>query len=51
MDLTISINKPIGFGLLTCENIEQAKAINYKLVQNDEQLHRVKKSNLEKPRT
>ena len=25
MDLNISINKPIGFGILTCENIEQAK--------------------------
>ena len=25
MDLSISMNKPIGFGLLTCENIEQAK--------------------------
>ena len=25
MDLSININKPIGFGILTCENIEQAK--------------------------
>ena len=25
MDLSISMNKPIGFGLLTCNNIEQAK--------------------------
>ena len=25
MDLSIAINKPIGFGILTCENIEQAK--------------------------
>ena len=24
MDLSININKPIGFGVLTCENIEQA---------------------------
>ena len=24
MDLSININKPIGFGILTCENIEQA---------------------------
>ena len=24
MDLSIEINKPIGFGILTCENIEQA---------------------------
>ena len=26
MDLTISSKKPIGFGILTCENIEQALA-------------------------
>tara|TARA_B100001540_G_C15685448_1_gene586809 strand:- start:545 stop:985 length:441 start_codon:yes stop_codon:yes gene_type:complete len=25
MDLSISMSKPIGFGLLTCNNIEQAK--------------------------
>ena len=25
MDLTIFMNKPIGFGILTCDNIEQAK--------------------------
>ena len=25
MDLSISLNKPIGFGVLTCENIEQAQ--------------------------
>tara|TARA_Y100000588_G_C14164062_1_gene886139 strand:- start:667 stop:1182 length:516 start_codon:yes stop_codon:yes gene_type:complete len=25
MDLTIDINKPISFGILTCENLEQAK--------------------------
>ena len=25
MDLSIAINKPIGFGIITCENIEQAK--------------------------
>ena len=25
MDLTISLKKPIGFGILTCDNIEQAK--------------------------
>ena len=25
MDLNISINKPIGFGILTCENLEQAR--------------------------
>tara|TARA_B100001123_G_scaffold225519_1_gene253873 strand:+ start:50 stop:490 length:441 start_codon:yes stop_codon:yes gene_type:complete len=25
MDLNISINKPIGFGILTCDNIEQAR--------------------------
>ena len=24
MDLSIDINKPIGFGILTCENIDQA---------------------------
>ena len=24
MDLSIDINKPIGFGIITCENIEQA---------------------------
>ncbi len=24
MDLTVNINKPIGFGVLTCENMEQA---------------------------
>ena len=24
MDLSIEINKPIGFGILTCENMEQA---------------------------
>tara|TARA_B100000029_G_C17482811_1_gene926141 strand:+ start:373 stop:780 length:408 start_codon:yes stop_codon:yes gene_type:complete len=24
MDLSIEINKPIGFGILTCENIDQA---------------------------
>ena len=24
MDLSVSINKPVGFGILTCENIEQA---------------------------
>ena len=24
MDLSIEISKPIGFGILTCENIEQA---------------------------
>ena len=24
MDLSIEINKPIGFGVLTCENIDQA---------------------------
>ena len=24
MDLSIQINKPIGFGILTCDNIEQA---------------------------
>ena len=24
MDLSININKPIGFGILTCENIVQA---------------------------
>ena len=24
MDLSISSNKPIGFGILTCENLEQA---------------------------
>jgi len=24
MDLSIQINKPIGFGVLTCENIDQA---------------------------
>ena len=24
MDLSIEINKPIGFGILTCENLEQA---------------------------
>ena len=24
MDLSISINKPIGFGILTCENMNQA---------------------------
>ena len=24
MDLSIEINKPIGFGVLTCENLEQA---------------------------
>ena len=24
MDLSIKINKPIGFGILTCENLEQA---------------------------
>ena len=32
---------------LIMENIEQAKVINCKLVKNDEQLHRVKKNNLE----
>ena len=26
MDLSISSNKPIGFGILTCENMEQAHA-------------------------
>ena len=26
MDLSIAINKPIGFGILTCEDIEQARA-------------------------
>ena len=26
MDLSISSNKPIGFGILTCENMEQAYA-------------------------
>tara|TARA_B100000700_G_scaffold289218_1_gene346369 strand:- start:365 stop:787 length:423 start_codon:yes stop_codon:yes gene_type:complete len=25
MDLSISLNKPIGFGILTCENLKQAK--------------------------
>ena len=25
MDLSIALNKPIGFGILTCETIEQAK--------------------------
>ena len=25
MDLSIAINKPIGFGILTCENLGQAK--------------------------
>ena len=25
MDLSIAINKPIGFGILTCEDIEQAR--------------------------
>ena len=25
MDLSINLSKPIGFGILTCENIEQAK--------------------------
>ena len=25
MDLSVSLDKPIGFGILTCENIEQAK--------------------------
>tara|TARA_B100000029_G_C17433817_1_gene908903 strand:- start:588 stop:1010 length:423 start_codon:yes stop_codon:yes gene_type:complete len=25
MDLSINLNKPIGFGVLTCENLEQAK--------------------------
>ena len=25
MDLSVSLNKPIGFGILTCENKEQAK--------------------------
>ena len=25
MDLTINLNKPISFGILTCENLEQAK--------------------------
>lgn len=25
MDLNISINKPIGFGILTCDNIDQAR--------------------------
>ena len=24
MDLSIKINKPIGFGILTCENLKQA---------------------------
>ena len=24
MDLSIDIGKPIGFGILTCENLEQA---------------------------
>ena len=24
MDLSISTNKPIGFGILTCENLDQA---------------------------
>ena len=24
MDLSININKPIGFGILTCENLDQA---------------------------
>ena len=24
MDLSVSLNKPIGFGILTCENIDQA---------------------------
>jgi Riboflavin synthase beta-chain len=26
MDLSININKPIGFGILTCENLDQALA-------------------------
>ena len=26
MDLSIEINKPIGFGILTCENLKQARA-------------------------
>ena len=25
MDLSVSLNKPIGFGILTCDNIEQAQ--------------------------
>ena len=25
MDLTVNLNKPISFGILTCENLEQAK--------------------------
>ena len=25
MDLSININKPIGFGILTCENLDQAQ--------------------------
>ena len=26
MDISINSQKPIGFGIITCENIEQAKA-------------------------
>ena len=26
MDLSISSNKPIGFGIITCDNLQQAKA-------------------------
>ena len=29
MDLSISYNKPIGFGILTCENIDQAIERSY----------------------
>ena len=31
MDLSIKSNKPIGFGIITCENMQQAKARSNKI--------------------
>ena len=31
MDLSIQSNKPIGFGIITCENMQQAKARSNKI--------------------
>ena len=31
MDLSIESNKPIGFGIITCENMQQAKARSNKI--------------------
>ena len=31
MDLSIKSNKPIGFGIVTCENMAQAKARSNKI--------------------